>query len=166
MATHSSILAWWIPWTERSLVGHSPRGCKSRAWLSDFTFTKLKTAVCCWTPVFSRHWARHFYLLSLILLTNPSNPWYFSLNSDVFFTFIVVILFLYVYLMFIVYYYPYLFKNFKNWLDFTLWSSFRFMEKLSRKYWQFPSIPFHPTSVSLVANILYGTLVTNNDSTR
>ena len=104
MATHSSILAWWIPWTERSLVGYSPRGCKSRVWLSDFTFTKLKTAVCCWTPVFSRHWARHFYLLSLILLTNPSNPWYFSLNSDVFFTFIVVILFLYVYLMFIVFF--------------------------------------------------------------
>ena len=26
MATHSSILAWRIPWTE--LVGYSPRGCK------------------------------------------------------------------------------------------------------------------------------------------
>ena len=26
MATHSSILAWRIPWTERSLVGS--RGCK------------------------------------------------------------------------------------------------------------------------------------------
>ena len=24
MATHSSILAWEIPWTERSLVGYSP----------------------------------------------------------------------------------------------------------------------------------------------
>ena len=24
MATHSSILAWRIPWTERSLVGYSP----------------------------------------------------------------------------------------------------------------------------------------------
>ena len=52
----------------------------------------------------SRHWVRLFYLLSLILLTNPSNPWWFSLNSDLFLTFIVVILFLYVYLMFIVFF--------------------------------------------------------------
>ena len=28
MATHSSILAWKIPWTERSLVGYRPLGCK------------------------------------------------------------------------------------------------------------------------------------------
>ena len=28
MATHSSTLAWKIPWTERSLVGYSPWGCK------------------------------------------------------------------------------------------------------------------------------------------
>ena len=28
MATHSSNLAWKIPWTERSLVGYSPWGCK------------------------------------------------------------------------------------------------------------------------------------------
>ena len=27
MVTHSSTLAWRIPWT-RSLVGYSPRGCK------------------------------------------------------------------------------------------------------------------------------------------
>ena len=27
MATHSSILAWEIPWTEE-LVGYSPRGCE------------------------------------------------------------------------------------------------------------------------------------------
>ena len=26
MATHSSILAWKIPWTERSLAGYSPWG--------------------------------------------------------------------------------------------------------------------------------------------
>ena len=32
------------------------------------------------------------------------------------------------------------------------------MEKLSRKSWQFPSISFHHPSVSLIANILYGTL--------
>ena len=28
MATHSSIDAREIPWTERSLVGYGPRGCK------------------------------------------------------------------------------------------------------------------------------------------
>ena len=28
MATHSSILAWRIPWTEESLVDYSPWGCK------------------------------------------------------------------------------------------------------------------------------------------
>ena len=28
MATHPSILAWRIPWTEESLVGYSPRGRK------------------------------------------------------------------------------------------------------------------------------------------
>ena len=28
MATHSRIFAWEIPWTERSLVGYSPWGCK------------------------------------------------------------------------------------------------------------------------------------------
>ena len=37
MATHSSILTWWIPWTERSLVGYSPWGHKELdmiEWLS------------------------------------------------------------------------------------------------------------------------------------
>ena len=28
MATHSSILAWRIPWTEENLVGYHPWGCK------------------------------------------------------------------------------------------------------------------------------------------
>ena len=28
MTTHSSILAWRIPWTKRSLAGYSPWGCK------------------------------------------------------------------------------------------------------------------------------------------
>ena len=28
MATHSSILVWEIPWTDRSLVGYSPRSHK------------------------------------------------------------------------------------------------------------------------------------------
>ena len=61
MATHSSILAWRIPWTEepgglqstsrkeseshgrRSLVGYSPRVTKSRTRPSDFTFTFKST---------------------------------------------------------------------------------------------------------------------------
>ena len=30
MATHSSILVWRIPWTERSLVGYSPWGQRVR----------------------------------------------------------------------------------------------------------------------------------------
>ena len=37
MATHSRILALKIPW--RSLAGYSPRGCKSRTGLSDWTGT-------------------------------------------------------------------------------------------------------------------------------
>jgi len=28
MATHFSILAWKIPWTDNSLAGYSPQGCK------------------------------------------------------------------------------------------------------------------------------------------
>ena len=28
MATHSSILAWKVPWTEESIAGYSPWGCK------------------------------------------------------------------------------------------------------------------------------------------
>ena len=31
MATHSSILAWRMPWTERNLAGYSPRGRKESA---------------------------------------------------------------------------------------------------------------------------------------
>ena len=38
MASHSSILAWRIPWTEE-LGGYSPRVAKSQTRLSDFTFT-------------------------------------------------------------------------------------------------------------------------------
>jgi len=39
MATHSSTLAWKIPWM-RSLVGYIVRGIsKSQTWPSDFTFT-------------------------------------------------------------------------------------------------------------------------------
>ena len=38
MATHSSILAWRIPWTEE-LGGLQATGCKSWTQLTDFTFT-------------------------------------------------------------------------------------------------------------------------------
>ena len=34
-ATHSSIVAWRMPWTEESLAGYSPKGCKE----SDMTET-------------------------------------------------------------------------------------------------------------------------------
>ena len=35
MANHSTILAWRIPWTERSLAGYSPGAINSRTQLSD-----------------------------------------------------------------------------------------------------------------------------------
>ena len=38
MATHSSILAWRIPWT-RNLAGYSPYGCRVRHNWSDFECT-------------------------------------------------------------------------------------------------------------------------------
>ena len=43
MATHSSTLAWKIPWTEKLGAGYCPWGHKSRAQLSDFTFTSLSS---------------------------------------------------------------------------------------------------------------------------
>ena len=39
MATHSSILAWKVPWTEEPGRLQSNGVAKSRTWLSDFTFT-------------------------------------------------------------------------------------------------------------------------------
>ena len=41
MATHSSILAWRIPWTEEPGRLQSVGVAKSRTWLSYFTFTSL-----------------------------------------------------------------------------------------------------------------------------
>ena len=39
-ATHSSILAWRIPWTEEPGRLHTVHGvAKSQTWLSDFHFT-------------------------------------------------------------------------------------------------------------------------------
>ena len=44
MATHSSILAWEIPWTEEP-GGLQPRVAKSRAWLSRYTRTTVFTPI-------------------------------------------------------------------------------------------------------------------------
>ena len=41
MATHSSILAWRIPWMGRSLVGYSPRGHKELDTTAQLHFTSL-----------------------------------------------------------------------------------------------------------------------------
>ena len=42
MAIYSSTIAWKIPWTERSLVGYSPRGCKESDTIERFHFTSLQ----------------------------------------------------------------------------------------------------------------------------
>ena len=41
MATHSSILDWRLPWTEKSVTGYSPQGCKESdtAQVTEHTFT-------------------------------------------------------------------------------------------------------------------------------
>ena len=39
MATHSSILAWRIPWTERGLVGYNTEGCKMSDTTEQLTLT-------------------------------------------------------------------------------------------------------------------------------
>ena len=46
MATHSSILAWKIPWTEEPCRLHSPWGRKESDTLSDFTFTFIRKSSC------------------------------------------------------------------------------------------------------------------------
>ena len=42
MATHSSVLAWKIPWTEEPGYRLQSMGSQSRIRLSDFTFTPLQ----------------------------------------------------------------------------------------------------------------------------
>ena len=61
MATHSSILAQRIPWTERSLVSYSPWGRKELDTMSDFHFTSLGRFVnCVHVQLFASPWtARH-----------------------------------------------------------------------------------------------------------
>ena len=67
MATHSSILAWRIPWTVE-LVGYSPWVAKSRTQLSDFTFTftwvdLAEEDYTVWeTELFKMRWCYHHHL--------------------------------------------------------------------------------------------------------
>ena len=56
MATHSSILAWRIPWTE-SLAGYSPQGCKELDTTEQHTHTHTHTPPCrqlLWTETHRR----------------------------------------------------------------------------------------------------------------
>ena len=46
MATHSSILAWRIPWTKRSLVGYSPWACKESDTTKWLTHTHHSLLIC------------------------------------------------------------------------------------------------------------------------
>ena len=41
MATHSSILAWRIPWKERILVGYSPWDCKESDTTERLTLSQI-----------------------------------------------------------------------------------------------------------------------------
>ena len=57
--------------------------------MSIFGREKLKIAVACVEHLYVLGIGQGtFTLLFLILLTNPPNPWLFSINSDLFFTFI------------------------------------------------------------------------------
>ena len=46
MATHSHILAWRIPWKERSLVGYSPWACKESDTTKRLTHTHHNLLIC------------------------------------------------------------------------------------------------------------------------
>ena len=50
MATHSSILAWKISWTERSLLGYSPWGDKESDTIERLHFLFLEILTC--VPLF------------------------------------------------------------------------------------------------------------------
>ena len=50
MATHSSILAWRIPWTEENLVGYHPWGCKESDTTERLTLnTHIVVGMFLWT---------------------------------------------------------------------------------------------------------------------
>ena len=45
MATHSSILVWRIPWTERNLAGYSPWGHKSWTRLTKHVLGSVQSPI-------------------------------------------------------------------------------------------------------------------------
>ena len=96
MATHSSILAWRIPWMEEP-DGLQPMGSQSRTRLSDFTFSFFAWNVPSVSLIFlkrslvfpfllfssiSLHWSlRKAFLSLLALLWNSAFKWvYFSFS--------------------------------------------------------------------------------------
>ena len=63
MATHSSILAWEIPWTEKSLKGYSPWGLKESDMTERLNSNNLKRgAVLTRVSILRRHLGRLFIL--------------------------------------------------------------------------------------------------------
>ena len=48
MATHSSTIAWKIPWTWKRLVGFSPWGCKELDMTEQLHFTSLQFTQGCY----------------------------------------------------------------------------------------------------------------------
>ena len=50
MATHSSIHAWRMPWTEEPGGLYSSWGCRSRTRLSDYTTTTSKAFIWIFSP--------------------------------------------------------------------------------------------------------------------
>ena len=88
MATHSSILAWRIPWTE-SLVGYSPQITKSWTQLSDFTFTFTFIQLICYTFSLSYVEFKFMYSANRRMFWILTWFWYlpanlFSFNSSIF----------------------------------------------------------------------------------
>ena len=59
MATHSSILAWKIPWTERGLVGYSPWDAKESD-MTEHTHTHTHTHVHIHTPLLTSMQTHNF----------------------------------------------------------------------------------------------------------
>ena len=63
MATHSSILAWEIPWTEKSLKGYSPWDLKESDMTERLNSNNLKRgAVLTRVSILRRHLGRLFIL--------------------------------------------------------------------------------------------------------
>ena len=77
MATHSSIFAWRVPWTERSLVGCSPWGCKESDTtehahkVTSLSNPSLKTE---WALGFSNNKPRVSTVLVAVCLASSLSP--------------------------------------------------------------------------------------------